>query len=64
MGKWGQRAQAARKAVAGGGETTGRRAAKATDAGHLGDDGRVYVRRKVVADYSDRERKQPNRNGV
>ena len=63
-GKFGQKKDGARKAVADGGTTSGRRAAGATQAGHLGDDGKVYVRRKVVADFSNRIRKPENRNGV
>jgi hypothetical protein len=46
------------------GTTSGRKAAKATKAGHLGDDNKVYVNRKVVADYSNRTRKQPNEHGA
>jgi hypothetical protein len=63
-GKFGQRREAARKAVADGGKTSGSRAAAATQAGHLGDDGKVYVRGKVVADYSKRTPREGNANGV
>lgn len=63
-GRFGQKKEEARKAVASGGKTSGRRAAAATQAGHLGDDNRVYVRGKAVADYSNRTRKQENQNGV
>ncbi|TDW21496.1 hypothetical protein [Kribbella kalugense] len=56
--------EAARDAVANGGKTSGKQAKKATQAGHLGDDNRVYHRGKVVGDFSNRTRKQENQNGV
>ncbi|MFC6159528.1 hypothetical protein ACFWUU_37580 [Kribbella sp. NPDC058693] len=54
----------ARDAVANGGKTSGKQAKKATQAGHLGDDNRVYHRGKVVGDFSNRTRKQPNEHGA
>ncbi|MEV4264353.1 hypothetical protein [Kribbella sp. NPDC049584] len=56
--------ETARDAVANGGKTSGKQARKATQAGHLGDDDRVYHRGKVTGDFSNRTRKQPNENGV
>lgn len=64
MGRFGQKKEEARKAVAGGGKTSGRRAADATQVGHLGDDDKVYHRGKVVGNFSGRQRKQPNQNEV
>jgi hypothetical protein len=55
---------AARDAVANGGKTSAKQARKATQAGHLGDDNRVYHRGKVVGDFSGRRRKGENQNGV
>jgi len=52
------------QAVANGGTTSGKQAKKATQAGHLGDDNRVYHRGKVTGDFSNRTRRQPNEHGA
>ena len=50
--------------MANGGTTSGKQAKKATQAGHLGDDNRVYHRGKVTGDFSNRTRRQPNEHGA
>ncbi|MFI5694198.1 hypothetical protein ACIA58_20285 [Kribbella sp. NPDC051586] len=61
--KWGKKVSGS-EAVASGGSTSGKQAEKATQAGHLGDDNRVYHRGKVVGDFSGRQRRIENQNGV
>lgn len=63
---WGKKAAKNRRTVvAKGGQLSGRDAARVARAGGLGDDDKVYdPQGNVIANYSNRTRREGNANGV